>query len=395
METDSSPLPSDPSDGGTRLGDGTAGKPSSRASGRGSPTGGAEPDGRRGKGMERHRILIANRCTWWIAFPCSTRDGDMIMRLLSLLLLLLAGVAFPATPPYRALIVDGQNNHGMWPKTTVMMKHYLEETGLFSVDIERTRYTWNGAQELAKYPLENGRETQALPQPVPDPEYAPDFSRYHVVLNNNGFRAAPWPEKTRKAFEAYVQDGGGVVIVHAANNAWPEWKAYNLMIGLGGWGNRNEKHGPYVYFNEDNELVRDPSPGRGGSHGPQHEFVITLRNSTHPITRGLPLEWLHTRDELYDSLRGPAQNMHILATAWSSREKRGKGRHEPMMMVLTYGKGRIFHTPMGHADYSMECAGFIVTLQRGAEWAATGKVTRTTLPEDFPTAEKSSKRAFE
>ncbi len=321
----------------------------------------------------------------------------MIHRRLILALSLFCLCVLPAAaaPPYRVLITDGQNNHGMWPKTTAMMKRYLEETGLFEVDVARTRYTWNGAQELEKYPLEDGTETQATAQPVPDAGFSPDFSRYHAVINNNGFRAAPWPQETRKAFEAYVHGGGGLVVVHAANNAWPEWEAYNRMIGLGGWGGRTEANGPYVYFDADEELVRDPSPGRGGAHGPQHEFAVVLRNASHPITRGMPRQWLHARDELYDRLRGPARNMHILATAFSSPERSGTGRHEPMMMVLSYGKGRIFHTPMGHADYSMECVGFIVALQRGTEWAATGKVSQEGIPEDFPTGQESSSRSFE
>ena len=42
-------------------------------------------------------------------------------------------------------------------------------------------------------------------------------------------------------------------------------------------------------------------------------------------------------------------------------------------MVIDYGKGRVFHTPMGHADYSMKCVGFLTYLDRGTEWAATEK----------------------
>ena len=65
-----------------------------------------------------------------------------------------------------------------------------------------------------------------------------------------------------------------------------------------------------------------------------------------------------------------------------------------MIFTVNYGKGRVFHTPMGHAEYSQECVGFITTLVRGAEWAATGQVTLP-IPDDFPTADKVSQRVYE
>ncbi len=300
-----------------------------------------------------------------------------------------------AAPQLKALIVDGQNNHGMWPKITVMLKHYLEETGQFSVHVERTQFTWQGAQYIDAYPLENAEETTATRQPIPDSDFAPNFADYDVVINNNGWRAQPWPAATQKALEDFVDGGGGLVVLHAADNCWTEWKAYNEMIGLGGWGGRDETHGPYVYYDDNGQLVRDTSAGRGGSHGPQHEYQITIRNTAHPITRGLPLKWLHAKDELYDRLRGPAENLQVLATTYSSKDKNGTGRHEPMLMTIDYGKGRVYHSPMGHADYSVECVGFIETFLRGTEWAATGKVTRTTVPKDFPTADQSSSRKFD
>ncbi len=267
----------------------------------------------------------------------------------------------------KVLLVDGQNNHGVWPKTSEMMRNYLLETKMFSVNIART-----------------------APKGT-DENFSPNFSDYDVVLSN--YNGADWPETTQKNFEKFIEDGGGLVVVHAADNAFPEWHAYNLMIGVGGWGNRNAQSGPYLYFDDSNKLVRNDAEGQGGSHGPQHEFMMTCRAPEHPIMKGIPQAWLHAQDELYDRLRGPAQNIHVLATAYSDKEKNGTGRNEPMVMVIEHGNGRVFHTTLGHEVYSQECVGFITLLQRGTEWAATGKVTLP-VPKDFPSKAKTSSRKF-
>jgi type 1 glutamine amidotransferase len=103
----------------------------------------------------------------------------------------------------------------------------------------------------------------------------------------------------------------------------------------------------------------------------------------------MPREWMHTPDQLVHGLRGPIENVHVIATAWSDKTKRGTGEHEPMIWTVTYGKGRVFHTPMGHDATSIRCIGFQTTLLRGTEWAATGKVTLP-VPANFPTADKTS-----
>jgi type 1 glutamine amidotransferase len=168
------------------------------------------------------------------------------------------------------------------------------------------------------------------------------------------------------------------------------------MCALGGWEGRNEKSGPWVYW-KDGKLIKDNSPGAGGSHGSQHEYVLTARNTDHPVIKGLPLQWKHTLDELYDRMRGPGNIENLLYTAYSDKKTGGSGREEPLVFTVTYGKGRIFHTMLGHAGKSiednpaMQCAGFQVTLLRGAEWAATGKVTQK-IPKDFPTVTSESKR---
>jgi type 1 glutamine amidotransferase len=104
--------------------------------------------------------------------------------------------------------------------------------------------------------------------------------------------------------------------------------------------------------------------------------------------KGLPTVWEHFKDECYARLRGPAENMDVLATAYEAPGG-SDGRDEPMIWTVNYGKGRVFVSPLGHAGndpelrYSMECTGFQVILLRGSEWAATGNVTQP-VPKDFP-----------
>lgn len=264
---------------------------------------------------------------------------------------------------YKTLIITGQNNHD-WQSSSPVLKKILDETGMFSC-------------EIAETPAAGGDMTA----------FNPDFSSYKlVVLDYNG---DSWSDKTKSAFIDYMKNGGGLVVYHAANNSFPDWKEYNEMTGLGGWGNRSEKHGPYVYYRNDS-LIVDKTLGIGGTHGKRREFLVRTRISDHPITKGLPARWMHGNDELYSLLRGPARNMQVLATAFAdSAAGGGTMRDEPMLMTINWEKGRIFHTAMGHADKeggpAMQCTGFIVTLQRGAEWAVTGNVTQQ-LPYDFPTA---------
>src|SRR5262245_29310974 len=277
---------------------------------------------------------------------------------------LLAVAAFPAAS-MKALILDGQNNHD-WRATTPVLRKVLEDSGLFTA-------------EVFTFPPHNADMRPARPK----------FDDYRVLVSN--YNGDPWSPETQRDFAAFVRGGGGLVVVHAADNAFPEWPEYNEMIGVGGWGDRNEKSGPYVRY-RDGRIVHDDVPGRGGSHGTQHEFKVVVRDPKHPITAGLPAEWMHAKDELYDRLRGPAHNVQVLATAFSDPATRGSGEHEPMLMTIPHGKGRVFHTTLGHSVEAMRCVGFIVTLQRGAEWAATGKVTRKQVPPDFPTAEEVSLR---
>jgi len=272
-----------------------------------------------------------------------------------------------AAEPMKALIIDGQNNHD-WKTTTPLLKKYLEQTGLFTVDVATTP-----------------------PKGQPMDSFAPNFSAYRVVvLNYNG---DSWPESVNQAFEKYMREGGGMVSYHAADNAFPTWPAFNEMIGLGGWGGRDENSGPTWPYSQGKWLADHNRRGPGGHHGKQHPFVVAMRDPKHPITKGLPERWMHATDELYDSLRGPGTKMKmgLLATSYSAPEFDGTGLDEPSLFTIKYGNGRVFHTTLGHGGDAVHCVGFIVTLQRGAEWAATGQVTQK-VPDDFPTADQVSLR---
>ena len=282
--------------------------------------------------------------------------------LLALLGLAISVTSAAAGDKIRVLIVDGQNNH-KWKETTPVLKQILEEPEIFSVDVST-------APEKGK-----GVAT-----------WLPKFSDYAVVISN--YNGEPWSAETKQAFEKFVTEGGGFVSYHAADNSFPEWPAYNEMIGVGGWGGRNEKSGPYLRW-RDGKWTMDTKPGSGGSHGKQHEFVLNNRATEHPIMKGLPAAFMHRQDELYNSLRGPAKNVTVLASAMSPKEMGGSGEEEPLLMAIPYGKGRVFHTALGHYMEAVHCVAFAVTLQRGTEWAATGNVTQK-VPAGFPD-DKASK----
>ena len=271
----------------------------------------------------------------------------------------------------KVLIVTGQSNHN-WEVSHLAIKQILENSGLFTVNVAISPET---GKIMSNFNL--------------------DFASYQlVVLDYNGDR---WPEETEKSFLDFVEKGGGVIIYHAANNAFRDWKEYNRIIGFGGWEDRDETAGPYIYM-RDGRLVYDKeSYGCAGSHGIQHEFVLNCSNPEHPVTKGLPVAWRHVQDELYDRMRGPGIVKDVLFWGYSDPATKGSGRDEMAIFTVDYGKARIFHSTLGHAgntldnNIAMQCAGFQVTLLRGAEWAATGNVTQP-VPDDFPTEKSISLR---
>ncbi len=272
--------------------------------------------------------------------------------------------------PSSVLIVSGQNNHD-WERTIIHLERTLLDADMFSIDI-----TLTPGKEADQQAWE---------------DWNPAFDAYDMVLL--AYNGELWPERVRKSFEEYVSGGGSVLVQHAANNPFPEWEAYETMVGLL-W--RGKEVGYGAYWDEEIGLIRiDPGEDRGAGHGRLHDWIITTRDSEHPIMTGLPEVWLHPHDELYHGQRGPAEGMNVLATAWSETEPGGTGRHELMIWWIQFGEGKVLTLLPGHLwdgqidDRALRCVGFRTLLQRSAEWLATGEVTLP-VPENFPTEDEIS-----
>jgi uncharacterized protein len=271
-----------------------------------------------------------------------------------------------AADPIKVMIIGGQNNHN-WSLSTPYMKELLDRNPHFQATICNAP--------------ERGADQAAWDA------WQPKFSDYDVILLD--YNGQMWPDRIKTDFVQYVQDGGNVVVIHAANNAFTGWKEFEQMVGLL-W--RNPNYGYSLYVDEDGQVVREePGEGRRMGHGSQYDWKMTVRAPEHPITAGMPLHWMHKHDELYHGQRGPAENINILLTAFSDPNRGGTGKHEPIVWWVPYGKGKVLTNLMGHVGQlgCMHCVGFQVLLYRSCEWLAAGKC-QTPIPEDFPTAESTS-----
>lgn len=273
----------------------------------------------------------------------------------------------------RVMLLTGQSSiYHDWEKSSRLIAQMLDRAGRFDVEIVVT--------PPAGEPLDG---------------FSPAWSDYAVIVMD--YDGEAWPAPTRRSFEDYMASGGGLVLVHAADNAFPDWPAFQEMAAVGGWRGRDESAGPMLRW-RDGAPVREQGSGTA-MHPPQHDFSVVTRAPDHPIMQGLPAAWIQPHDELYSRLRGPARNVTILATAKAEPPlANATGENEPMLMAIRYGEGRVFHTTLGHVSprdtlpvATMSSVGFIVTLQRGTEWAATGEVTLP-VPADFPTADSPSLR---
>jgi len=232
------------------------------------------------------------------------------VKIICSILVLIIPVLSQSQVPIRILIITGENNH-KWKETTPVLRQILE-SAQFEVKVSEVPAVL---------------ETAAMK----------DF--HGILLNYNS--KDRWGAGTEQALLSLVRGGKGLIVVHAANNAFPGWVEYEKMVGLI-WVRGTAGHDRY---------------------GP---MMVNITDQEHYITEGL--EDFETVDELYHSLT-QFSDFKVLATAFSKE----KGRPFPKLMVKMHGKGRIFHTTLGHAPASMHAPGFVTTLQRGTTWAVLAK----------------------
>jgi type 1 glutamine amidotransferase len=223
----------------------------------------------------------------------------------------------------RALIITGANNHN-WKDTTALLEEILEQSGYFSVDVS----------DDPEAPLLSDRKALAGYQVI--------------VLNFN--RNARWTPEREANLLGFVKDGGGLVVFHASDNAFPGWDEYDKLVG-GTWRSKGSSF-----------------PERGTFHPPYGPFVVTVVDADHPITEGIGASFT-TRDEMYTNLK-LQDNIHVLAVG------KHEGKPQPLLFVSNYGKGRVFQTALGHDVGAMKNPKFKDTLIRGARWASRTIGTR-------------------
>ncbi len=297
----------------------------------------------------------------------------MKLRLLILIVLLGMSLVPGAMTSYaqeaariRVLIVDGFSNHD-WKQTTDVTRWILEKSGRFEVDV-------------STIPADSAGRSA----------WRTDFGGYAAIIQNTNNVWATntrWPREMEIALERYVANGGGLYILHSANNAFPHWKEYDKMIGLG-W--RSKSTGYALEVDEKNDIVRyAPGEGENTGHGERFNALIQVLNR-HPINSGFPDAWQTVNTEVYYFPRGVAENLTVLSYAYDSTSTR---RMWPVEWVVNYGKGRIYNSSLGHLwkgevyPEAYRCAGYQTTVIRAAEWLATGNVSYP-VPADFPTRSK-------
>jgi type 1 glutamine amidotransferase len=159
-----------------------------------------------------------------------------------------------------------------------------------------------------------------------------------VVMHFMNWETPSPGEVARENLRKFVESGKGFVLIHFACGAWQDWPGFPSLAGR----------------------VYDP---KLRPHDPHGSFRVDIADHHHPITQGL--EPFETTDELYTCLTGDAP-IHVIATARSTVDQ----KDYPMAVVLQHGRGRVFHTVLGHDVHALTNSAVPELLRRGCAWTA-------------------------
>lgn len=161
----------------------------------------------------------------------------------------------------------------------------------------------------------------------------PHQKEYETVVFYNFHRPYPTDEQA-KAILDLTERGQGMVILHHAILAFPEWESYSDMCGI---------------------------HDRDFDYSPKQTLQVQVSDPNHPITKGLDNWEMGDETYLMNSADGDST---ILLTV----------DHPNSMDVIgwtrEYGNSRVFCLQSGHDNVTYSDPNFRKVLQQGIEWCA-------------------------
>jgi type 1 glutamine amidotransferase len=153
-----------------------------------------------------------------------------------------------------------------------------------------------------------------------------NLKKYKVIVFSNSNNDIFEDDSQRDALRKFIQAGGGMVGIHIATGSERNWPYFASLIG-----------------------------GRFVRHPKLQKFIVTVKDSKHPATEGLPktFEW---EDECYLFDRMNPDIKVLLATDPSKIEDPKKaeqpgelrGGWYPLSWYHTFDGGREHYTALGH-----------------------------------------------
>lgn len=227
----------------------------------------------------------------------------------------------PASIKIKVLIVnDANKDFYRFEGTAPLLQQSLNETADIEADLV------NDAEVLAT-----------------DKVFAYDV----LLLHFKNYKPLKAQEQAQKNLIKFVNDGRGLYIYHFACGAFEDWKEFEKLIGRI-WEpdeKKNMSDGKHIIF-----------------HDVYGKFKVHYTNTEHPITKGLTD--FETQDELYHCFKPSEVPITVLAESVSNINNKAY----PMAFVLQYGKGRVYHTTLGHDAASVTSEGFVKLHTNAVRW---------------------------